>query len=192
MTENEELLAFFKAFADANRLKIVGLLARQPYTVEQLAAMLNLGASTVSHHLSKLSEAGLVTATAQSYYNYYRLETGRVEEMARRLLSTESLTAVAGDVDASAFDRKVVGDYLLPDGTLKTIPSQRKKLLAVLRYIVQDFKPGKRYSEKEVNEILGRYHEDTASLRRELVGSKLMSREGGGGDYWRIDEIAEA
>ncbi len=191
MNENEELLTFFKALADANRLKIVGLLARQPYTVEQLAAMLHLGASTVSHHLSKLAEAGLVTATAQSYYNYYRLETGRVEEMARRLLSAESLPAAAADVDASAFDRKVVGDYLLPDGQLKTIPSQRKKLLAVLRHIVQDFMPGRRYSEKEVNEILGRYHEDTASLRRELVGSKLMAREGGGGDYWRIDEVTE-
>jgi predicted transcriptional regulator len=187
MNENEELLTFFKALADGNRLKIVGLLARQPYTVEQLSTMLNLGASTVSHHLSKLAEAGLVTATARSYYNYYRLETARVEEMARRLLSNESLPAVAADVDASAFDRKVVGDYLMSDGQLKTIPSQRKKLLAVLRHVIQDFKPGRRYSEKEVNEILGRYHEDTASLRRELVGSKLMAREGGGGDYWRID-----
>jgi biotin operon repressor len=191
MNENEELLAFFKALGDANRLKIVGLLARQPHTVEQLSALLDLSASTVSHHLSKLSEAGLVTAKAQSYYNYYRLETGRVEEMARRLLSTESLPAVAADIDASAFDRKVVNDYLLPDGTLKTIPSQRKKLLAVLRHIVQSFQPDQRYSEKEVNEILGRYHEDTASLRRELVGSKLMGREGGGGDYWRLDEETE-
>lgn len=188
--ENEALLTFFKALADANRLKIVGLLARQPYTVEQLAAMLGLGASTVSHHLSRLSEAGLVTATAQSYYNYYRLETGQIEQMARRLMATESLPAVAASVDAGAFDRKVINDYLLPNGQLKTIPSQRKKLLAVLRHIAQDFQPGRRYSEKEVNEILARYHEDTASLRRELVGSKLMAREGGGGYYWRIEEAS--
>lgn len=189
-SENEALLTFFKALADANRLKIVGLLARQPYTVEQLAAMLGLGASTVSHHLSRLSEAGLVTATAQSYYNYYRLETGQIEQMARRLMATESLPAVAASVDAGAFDRKVINDYLLPNGQLKTIPSQRKKLLAVLRHIAQDFQPGRRYSEKEVNEILARYHEDTASLRRELVGSKLMAREGGGGYYWRIEEAS--
>ncbi len=186
MTESDELLTFFKALADANRLKIVGLLARQPYTVEQLAAMLDLGASTVSHHLAKLAEARLVTATAQSYYNYYRLETGQLEQMARRLLSTESLPAIASDLDENAFDRKVVSDYLLPDGQLKTIPSQRKKLLVVLRHIVQDFQPGKRYSEKEVNEILKHYHEDTASLRRELIGAKLMAREGGGGAYWRV------
>ncbi len=188
MNEGDELLSFFKALADANRLKIVGLLASQPYTVEQLSSILGLSASTVSHHLSKLAEAGLVTAKAQSYYNYYRLETGRVEEMARRLLATESLPAMAGEVDASAPDRKIVNAYLLPSGQLKTIPSQRKKLQAILRYIVQAFQPGTRYSEKEVNEILSRFHEDTASLRRELVGEKLMAREGGGGAYWRIDE----
>lgn len=188
-TENSELLIFFKALADANRLKIVGLLARQSYTVEQLAAMLGLGASTVSHHLSKLAEAGLVTATAQSYYNYYHLQTGQMEQMARRLLAPEALPAAAAGVEtgADAVDRKIVSDYLLPDGKLKTIPAQRKKLLAVLRHIVQAFEPGRRYSEKEVNEILARYHEDTASLRRELVGYRLMEREGGGGDYWRTE-----
>ncbi len=188
-TENSELLIFFKALADANRLKIVGLLARQSYTVEQLAAMLGLGASTVSHHLSKLAEAGLVTATAQSYYNYYHLQTGQMEQMARRLLAPEALPAAAAGVEtgADAVDRKIVSDYLLPDGKLKTIPAQRKKLLAVLRHVVQAFEPGRRYSEKEVNEILARYHEDTASLRRELVGYRLMEREGGGGDYWRTE-----
>jgi hypothetical protein len=69
---------------------------------------------------------------------------------------------------------------------LKTLPAQRKKLEAILRYMVKAFEPGRRYSEKEVNDILRRFHDDTASLRRELVGSGLMLREGGGGDYWRV------
>ena len=47
-----ELLGFFKALADGNRLKIVGLLAQGEYTVEQLAEMLDLRPSTVSHHPS--------------------------------------------------------------------------------------------------------------------------------------------
>ena len=42
-TQSDELLVFFKALADPSRLKLVGLLAQQSYTVEQLAAMLNLG-----------------------------------------------------------------------------------------------------------------------------------------------------
>jgi hypothetical protein len=51
--------------------------------------------------------------------------------------------------------------------------------------IVKDFEPGKGYPEKQVNEVLARFHVDTATLRRELVGAKLMDREGGGGEYWR-------
>ena len=116
MMDDNDLLTFFKAMADANRLKIVGLLARQSYTVEQLAAMLGLGASTVSHHLSRLSDAGLVTAAARSYYNYYQLKTERIEQVAHLLLAKETLPAVAGEmrVDNDAYDRKVFSHYLLP------------------------------------------------------------------------------
>jgi hypothetical protein len=46
---------------------------------------------------------------------------------------------------------------------------------------------GKRYNEKKVNEILGGYHEDTATLRRELVGAGLMARESDGSAYWRVE-----
>jgi hypothetical protein len=66
------------------------------------------------------------------------------------------------------------------------LPARRKKLEAILRYVVKAFDEGKRNSEKQVNEILARYHEDTATLRRELVGYGLMHREGGGGEYWRV------
>ncbi len=55
---SEELVNFFKAFADTNRLKIVGLLADKPYSVEELASLLNLKPSTVSHHLARLTKAG--------------------------------------------------------------------------------------------------------------------------------------
>ena len=94
-------------------------------------------------------------------------------------------------MDLDTYDRKVVTDYTRRDGSLKSIPAQRKKLEAVLRYVVKAFQPGKRYSERKVNEILGRYHEDTATLRRELVGYRLMEREGGGGAYWRVEENSE-
>lgn len=183
---NEELVAFFKALADANRLKIVGLLARQPYSGEELAALLDLKPSTVSHHLSKLAEVGLVSARAEGYYSVYQLEEAALQKT-RLLFSKDDLASVAADVDAEAYDRKVIGNFTRPDGSLKEIPAQRKKLEAVLRYVVQAFEPGTRYSEKQVNEILSRYHADTASLRREMVGAKLMAREGGGGDYWKVD-----
>jgi len=184
---SEELVSFYKALADANRLKIVGLLARQAYSVEELAALLELKPSTVSHHLARLAQVGLVSARTESYYNVYRLEEKALEEKTRRLLSRQDFRTAVEDVDLDTYDRKVVSDYTRKDGSLKTIPAQRKKLEAVLRHIVKAFEPGKRYSEKQVNKILGQYHEDTASLRRELVGFGLMKREGGGGEYWRIE-----
>ena len=182
---SEELVAFFKVLSDGNRLKIVGLLAQKPYSVEELAALLGLKASTVSHHLSKLAKAGLVHARTESYYNVYQLDRKALEEKSRSLFSQEKMTASVADVDTDAYDRKVIESYAHKDGSLKTIPAQQKKLEAVLRYVVKAFKVGRRYSEKQVNEILGGYHADTATLRRELVGFKLMKREGGGGDYWR-------
>lgn len=182
---SEELVAFFKALADANRLKIVGLLAHQPYSVEQLAVILHLRPSTVSHHLSKLSEVGLVSARADSYYNVYQLEEETLQKT-RLLFSQQDLAAVIEDVDLDAYDRQVVEDYSLPNGRLKTIPAQRKKLEAILRYVVEAFDQDVQYSEKQVNEILSRFHEDTATLRRELVGYGLMQREGNGGEYWRL------
>ena len=180
---NDELLAFFKALSDSNRLKIIGLLARQPHTVEQLAAVLNLSPSTVSHHLSRLSEAGLVSAQAESYYNVYRLESRALESTAKRLLSFESLPISFEDVDLEAYDHKIIADYSLPNGRLKSIPAQRKKLEVILRYVARSFEAGVRYSEKQVNQILGRYHEDTATLRRELVGYRMLDRQGG--EYWK-------
>ena len=179
-----QLLDFFKVLSDATRLKIVGLLAAQPYTVEQLSVILSMGASTVSHHLSRLAEVGLVSAQAEGYYSVYHLEPAALEAMARSLLNRETLPALAQDLDLDAFDRKVLRDYSLPDGSFKTIPSQRKKLVALLRFVVQSFEYDRRYTEKEVNEILSRYHADTATLRRELIGYTLMARQNG--EYWRI------
>jgi hypothetical protein len=72
-----------------------------------------------------------------------------------------------------------LSDFLSPDGRLKALPSQNKKLLAVLRHVVRSFSPGVEYSEKQVNELLRRYFDDTASLRRYLVDFRLLNRDKG-------------
>ena len=109
---SEELVSFFKVLSDANRLKIIGLLAQQPYSVEELAVLLGLKASTVSHHLSKRSKVGLVSAKAESYYNVYQLDQKALEEKSRSLFSQEKMTASVADVDVDAYDNKVVKDYV--------------------------------------------------------------------------------
>jgi len=182
---SEELVDFFKALADANRLKIVGLLANRAYSGEELAAVLDLKPSTISHHLAKLTQAGLLTSTSDGYYNMYHLDRKALENRSRSLFSQENMASSIVDLDVDAYDRKVIRDYSRRDGGLKTIPAQRKKLEAILKHVVNSFEPGKRYTERKVNEILAQFHEDTASLRRELIGYGLMKRDGGGREYWR-------
>jgi hypothetical protein len=180
-----DLLTFFKALSDENRLKIAGLLARESYSGEALAALLDLKPATVSHHLARLAEAGLVTSAMQGHNKLYRLRLDALHQMANQLLAEETLPRVAEAVAGEAYDRKVIKDFVLPDGTLKEIPAQQKKLKAVLRHIVNGFELSREYSEKEVNAVIGRFHADTASLRRAMISYKLMAR--GGGKYWRVE-----
>ena len=53
-TMQTELITFFRLLVDETRLKIIGLLAQKAASVEQLAALLKLRPSLVSHHLDKL------------------------------------------------------------------------------------------------------------------------------------------
>lgn len=183
-----ELLQFFKAMADSNRLKIIGLLSQKPHTVEQLSALLDLGMSTTSHHLSNLAKAGLVEARTDGHYYLYSLRQDTLQEMSQRLLKQENLPELAVAVDEQAYDRKVLKTFTDEEGRIIAFPSQLKKYQVLLRYVVNAFEPGIRYPEKQVNEILSRFNDDTADLRRGLVEFKLMDREGGGGAYWRLED----
>lgn len=184
----KELLQFFKAMADSNRLKIIGLLSQKPHTVEQLSALLDLGMSTTSHHLSNLAKAGLVEARTDGHYYLYSLRQDTLQEMSQRLLKQENLPELAVAVDEQAYDRKVLKTFTDEEGRIIAFPSQLKKYQVLLRYVVNAFEPGIRYPEKQVNEILSRFNDDTADLRRGLVEFKLMDREGGGGAYWRLED----
>ncbi len=185
-TRTAILVAFFKVLAETNRLKIVGLLAHQPYTVEQLAAFLGVGSPTVSHHLRKLAGVGLVEAKAEGLYSVYSLRPEVLHEQAKLLLSDEGFGGLAVDVDRSAFDRKVLGTFTDETGAITAFPAQQKKYRVLLEHVLNAFEPGVTYPEKEVNERLVRFHADTARLRRSLVEHGLMAREGGGGVYWRV------
>ncbi len=185
---SEELLTFFKALSDENRLKIVGFLAQKPYTVEDLAAALRLSVSTTSHHLSRLAKAGLVTARAEGHYAIYSLRAEHLQSMAQNLLQGENLPKPSEELSEDVFERKVLANFTDADGRITAFPAQLKKYHVLLRYVVRAFEPGVRYTEKQVNEILLRYHEDTADLRRGLIDARLMAREVGGSAYWRVEE----
>jgi biotin operon repressor len=182
---SEPLLSFFKALADANRLRIVGLLAHRPHSVEELAAALGLRASTTSHHLARLVEAGLVSSRAEGHFHVYALDTDALEARARQLLARDGLPALAGDApDLDAWDRKVLATFTGPDGRFSQLPMQRKKFDVLLRHVVRRLEPGAEYHERDLDEILRDFSDDTASLRRGLVDHGHVAREPSGARYW--------
>ena len=183
----DQLLGFFKALAEPSRLKIVGILARGPSTVEGIARQLGLSDSTVSHHLSRLARAGLVRARAEGYYSVYALEMQALRTSAKVLLRETEKPKAPREGTLDQFDRKVLDAFTDADGRITAFPVQEKKFLVLVRHVLKAFDHGVRYPEKRVNEILSDFNEDTARLRRALVEYRFMRREGGGGKYWRID-----
>jgi ArsR family transcriptional regulator, arsenate/arsenite/antimonite-responsive transcriptional repressor len=71
----EHLSTLLKALADPARLQIVHMLraAEGPVCVCDLTAALDVGQPTVSHHLARLKEAGLVTSQKRGVWAYYAL-----------------------------------------------------------------------------------------------------------------------
>ena len=85
-------------------------------------------------------------------------------------------------------DRDRILTTFMKDGRIVQIPRQHAKRRVLLDLLAQEFEPGVRYSEREVNEVLARYHPDTAALRRYLVDGEFMERDptaGGTSAYWR-------
>jgi biotin operon repressor len=177
------LLQFFKALADENRLRLLGILANRECSVEELAELLHLKAPTVSHHLTKLKELGLVEMRVDGNTHLYRLNAGGLPSLNKALLTPENVATLVELEDSDAWERKVLRDFF--DGErLKEIPSSNKKRQVVLKWLAARFERERLYTEAEVNEVIKRHHHDWAYWRRELVGAGLMQREAG--RYWRL------
>jgi hypothetical protein len=84
-------------------------------------------------------------------------------------------------------DDRVLENFVDASGRLVAIPVQRKKRMVVLRWLVEDFQPGRLYLEAEVNHIISRRHPDVWALRRYLVDEELMQRRQG--VYWRTGSV---
>ena len=173
-----EFVTLFKALADEKRIRIVALISARELSVEELAAEVGLAAATVSHHLSVLRQAGLAEARREQYYTLYRFRQQPLLDALKALAESPAAGAAQDDPTLARYDAKVLQDYIV-DGTLKTIPAQRKKRDVILRFLAEKFTADRDYSERDVNMILADHHDDFATLRRELIMSQLLGRENG-------------
>lgn len=70
-----QLSDVLKALADPTRLEMAAILrdADEPVCICDLTAAFDLAQPTVSHHMARLREAGLVAAQKQGIWTFYRL-----------------------------------------------------------------------------------------------------------------------
>lgn len=79
-----------------------------------------------------------------------------------------------------------VKNFLDGERRLHTFPAKRKRKLWALAYLAGKFEPDRVYTEKEVSELLTRWHTfgDPATLRRELFDHGFLGRDAAGRGYW--------
>lgn len=170
------LWQFFRALVDGNRLRLAGWLIEGDLTLPEIARRLALKPNTAQRHIDYLVQLGIVEEVAGAKPPAYHFNRETLTSLARSMLA-RAPNMTAAELDASTFNRKVITDFTNPDGSLKDLPAQEKKLRVILYYLLDKFLPDIDYSEREVSEILRRFHPDTATLRRALVDYGLMERK---------------
>lgn len=155
--------------------KLVGLLAEHDRRV--VAAAMILGASELG---DIASSAGVDDKTAmEALARFHR--GGLVENDGERWYLLGEAFKIAARAGAEEDRSEIHGS--LVDGRLVHMPTKRAKRLDLLDHLAQQFEPGRRYSEREVNAILVEVSGDYVTLRRYLIDERFLDRADG--EYWR-------
>lgn len=176
--EISQSIEIMKSLADTSRLHVLNSLMEKPQYVEELSHRLNLAVSTVSFHLKKLEKAGLVVKKKEQYYTIYSLRDDIFNLTLRELTAFNNMNKYAQEERIKKYREKVKKTFF-KRGKLLKLPVQRKKKLIVLDEFLHKFKTGKKYTEKEVNEIITPLFDDYCTVRRLMIEEKMMKRSGG-------------
>jgi hypothetical protein len=175
----DKVVAYHKALADPTRIKMLILLAGGELKGQVLAEKLCLSPATITHHAAKLREASLIHERRDKNAIYFSLNHYFLKNNAGATLDLIMKNAGkdAKEDDSMTMADAVIKNFFTADGRLKHIPAQYKKKLIVLERLAGMLEAGRKYPEKEINEFLTRFHEDYATLRRELIMHQYMYRE---------------
>ncbi|MBK8164994.1 MAG: metalloregulator ArsR/SmtB family transcription factor [bacterium] len=188
MSEQDHALRLLQALADPTRLRLVATLLEQPACCEELAERLGLTAPTITHHLGKLDQAGLINRRREQYYTVCETRPGPLQKTLRELVDTAAATTGSEQARLDQARRRVLETFF-EHGRLRQLPAQRKKRLVVLAALAADFETGRDYAEAEVNALITERFADYCSVRRELVDERLLGRDGVPPRYRRTGEL---
>ncbi|GAA1518487.1 DUF2087 domain-containing protein [Kribbella lupini] len=151
--------------AEPSRLRVYSAVVLGAGSPEQVAERTGLGAGVVAKALQRLGKSELIVAEG----NGLRADEGAFKDAVRT--SRPEREPLSADPD-----RDNVLRAFIRDGKLTHFPTVPAKFQIVLEYLADSFEPNRQYAEREVNEILHRWHADYATLRRQLVDYRYLNR----------------
>ena len=81
-------------------------------------------------------------------------------------------------------DSKLIDQF----GSITRWPKKKADKQLIIKFLSEQFEPDRKYSEKEVNDIINHHHgfNDIPLLRRELVSRKFLARKDDCSLYWKV------
>lgn len=191
LDERRALIMSMQALLDMDALRVIAALSGGERSMAEVAKELDIvpAVSAGRGPMGQLISLQLVAMRREGGRMLISLDAERFKALrgALQRLSKEQLAREVAEVpglsEMSEEDQRMLRGYLRGE-QISELPAGAKRMQALLRWLVQRFEPGRRYPEREVNEIIKRHHPDFATLRRELIDFKFMARERD--VYWRL------
>lgn len=189
--QRSEVTRIATALADDVRLQILEMLAAfGPMRSQEMIEKLSVSQPTVSRQLKQLKNTQFINekrdGDSSKIFELNPNRLGEVMFMLETLLSKNNARMVLNDsrLDYPAELRK----FLNESGQVQRYPNKLSAQKLIIEYLAPKFEMGKKYTEKEVNELLNRWHtyQDPARLRRDLVDYEFLQRTADGSKYWRV------
>jgi predicted transcriptional regulator len=171
----EESIEIMKALADTSRLMILNSLFEKAQYAEELSERIGLSASTISFHLKKMEEAGLLKKYKLQYYHMYEINDSVFGKTLEQFVKFDNIEKYAQEKRIENYKQKVIKSFFKGNKLIR-LPSQNMKKWIVLEVILQKFSPSKEYTEQEINDVIKPIYDDYCTIRRALVDEKLMIR----------------
>ncbi len=168
LTDNQKCLVemFYQGLSDKEIVKIIGgstsTIRNQRFSLREKAKQAKIYLSIMD-----LLEGELADKNSDKFVNIHRFATN-VDE---RYAITEN-------------ERKTYLKTYFDGDRLVNFPSKQKRIIVILQHIVKYFEINKKYSEKEVNEILKAIYHDFVTIRRYLIEYGFLDRLSNCSEYW--------
>ena len=154
---------------------------------KEIAARQQIAQSTVRNHRFKLREKERQARVFLAIMELMKESVPTEENDPGEKLCEPHRTASMVDdryVITEEERTQILGTFFDENGHLKEIPAREKRKVVILRKIAENFKPGTKYTETEVNRILKRINDDFPYIRRLMIEYGFLDRTSDCSSYW--------